>query len=143
MFFLLQLAAAIYMPVWLFALLVGFTDVFSTAMFLQIESLAGLGTFSNSGAFLALVYGAVGSYALAWLRFYGSHQAHLLHFHIDALYPFLVTFQVIVLKFFRIQDGFHIIWSPSPSLQNIPHLVGMGLFIAGIFLMSYFQAPAR
>lgn len=140
MFFFLQLAAAIYMPIWLFAVLVGFTDVFSTAMFLQIEALAGAAAFSHSGAALALIYGAIGSYALAGLRFYGSHQPHLRNLHIDALYPFLVTFQCVVLKFFRIENGFHIIWSPSPDLTYWPHLASMILFLAGVFGMTYFHA---
>ncbi len=131
------------MPVFVYALLVALTDAASTAMFLQIESLAGAQAFSQTGALLALLFGAVGSYALAHLRFYGSHQAHLRAFSIDNLYPYLVLFQAVVLKFFKISDGFKVSWSPSPDLQSPLHLVGMALFLIGVFMMSYFHGPAR
>jgi hypothetical protein len=134
---------AYFMPVWIYALLVGLTDIFSTAMFLQLETLAGAASFSHSGAFMALLYGAIGSYALGGLRFYGSHQPHLRSLSIDNLYPFLVMFQAIVLKFFRISDGFKISWSPSTDLQNPLHVLGMVLFLVGVFMMTYFHGPTR
>jgi hypothetical protein len=130
------------MPIWIYAILVGFTDVFSTAMFLQLETLAGAQTFSESAALLALLYGAVGSYFLGRLRFYGSHQPHLATLDIGNLYPYLVTFQVVVLKLFKLQ-GFKVSWSPSTDLQSPLHLLGMVLFLVGVFMMTYFHGPTR
>jgi hypothetical protein len=131
------------MPIWLFAVLVGLTDLFSTAMFLQIESLAVASTFSQTGAMLALLYGAVGSYLLARLRFYGSNQEHLRSLDVGNLYPFLVTFQVVVLKFFGLRNGFIPYWNPSPDLQNMGHVVSLILFLIGIFGMTYFRANSH
>jgi ABC-type glycerol-3-phosphate transport system permease component len=124
------------MPIWLFSILVGATDFFSGLMFLQIEALAGAAVFSESGAALALLYGAFGSYILARLRFYGSHQAHLRNVDMGTMYPYLVAFQMVFLKFFELKNGWLPLWKPSADLQNPIHVCFMVMFLISVYGMT-------